>query len=421
MGASSSASDWERWFAWYPVKVDGRHYWLCTVERRHVRVTIGARLLGSSIKREFWNYRLSYEGTELAKQLNAWKRELKDLRTSFYTPPKLEGAKDLQEVMFTTTRLVLDNEDFSEHAITDVRSESQTFGRAWVSIPGRHKIGNVERPSFNWRDLTVEEESARQHFLLLDLSRMTDDEFFRDLGSSSHDSVLLFVHGYNTSFKEAVFKTAQMAFDANFYGKVIAYSWPSKALVAGYDYDRESAIASARPLLMLVHQIRISKKNLYIVAHSLGSQIVIDALQMASLSGDDLNLHEVVFAAPDVDRDVFSSRADLIKKVAGGITLYASSADKALQVSRTKAGGVARAGDMAEAAPLLIDGIDLIDVTVLGEDMFALNHGIFASNRSVLDDLGRIVTSRTRPPHVRTPTLQRMPDRLSTKYWMYPR
>jgi esterase/lipase superfamily enzyme len=152
---------------------------------------------------------------------------------------------------------------------------------------------------------------------------------------------------------------------------------------------------------------------------SLGSQIVIEALQIASLSGADLNLHEVVFAAPDVDTDVFLSRADLIKKVAGGITLYASSADKALQVSKAKAGGV-RAGDMSHG-PLLIDGIDLIDVTVLGEDMFALNHGTFASSRSVLDDLGRIVTSRMRPPHIRTPTLERMPDRISTRYWMYPR
>ena len=66
------------------------------------------------------------------------------------------------------------------------------------------------------------------------------------------------------------------------------------------------------------------------------------------------------------------------------------------------------------------DGIDLIDVTVLGENMFGLNHGVFASSRSVLDDLGRTVSTGTRPPRLRTPTLQRMPDRVSTKYWAYP-
>jgi esterase/lipase superfamily enzyme len=174
-------------------------------------------------------------------------------------------------------------------------------------------------------------------------------------------------------------------------------------------------------LLKLLRGIKQSAKNVHLVAHSLGSQIVIDALQMASLAKEDLSLHEVVFAAPDVDRDVFLSCADLIQKVPAGITLYASSADKALMVSKAKAGGVPRAGDISEIGPLLIAGVDLIDVTVLGEDMFAMNHGIFASNRSVLDDLGRLVTTRTRPPHVRTPTLQRMPDRISTSYWMYPR
>jgi esterase/lipase superfamily enzyme len=418
---AASVGDWKRWFAWHPVKIDDRRYWLRTVERRHVSVKIVV-ILGTPTFSEFWNYRLVYERWEFAQRLEAWKQVIERRMAPHSTqPPKPEGAKDVQEVMFTTTRLVLDIEDFSEQAITEMRSPNHTYGRAWVSIPAGHKIGNVERPSFNWLRLQVEEESARQHFLLLDLSRMTHNAFFGELGSSYHDSVLLFVHGYNTSFKEAVFKTAQIAFDANFPGKVIAYSWPSKASVTGYDYDRESALASAASLLMLLDRIRISAKNLFLVAHSLGSQIVIDALQMASLSGADLNLREVVFAAPDVDRDVFSSRADFIKKVAGGITLYASSVDKALEVSKAKAGGVARAGDMSEAGPLLIDGIDLIDVTVLGEDMFALNHGIFARERSVLDDLGRIVTSRTRPPHVRTPTLQRMPDRLSTKYWMYPR
>jgi esterase/lipase superfamily enzyme len=333
-------------------------------------------------------------------------------------PPKPEGAKEVQEVMFTTNRLVQENQQLCISAITDRRSPNQTFGRAWVSVPRGHKIGIVERPKFDWLRMRPQRERAEKHFILLDLLKMTDDEFFTDLRLNTDDSVLVFVHGYSTSFQDAVLKTAQIAFDANFPGKVVAFSWPSSGAFTGYDYDRESALASASSLLMLLRRTKV--ENLFLVAHSLGSQIVIDALQMASLSGDDLNLREVVFAAPDVDKDVFMSRAELIKKIAGGVTLYASSADKALMFSKAKAGGVARAGDMPKGTPLLLAGIDLIDVTALGEDMFALNHGTFARDRSVLDDLGRIVTTQTRPPHVRTPTLQRMPNRLLTRYWMYP-
>ena len=123
-------------------------------------------------------------------------------------------------------------------------------------------------------------------------------------------------------------------------------------------------------------------------------------------------------AAPDVARDVFTERAHRIAGVNAGITLFASSADKCLIASKVKAGGVPRAGDIPVIGPLLLDGVDLIDATLLGDDIFKLNHDI--SNRSVLADMGRIVLSQTRPPHVRTPTLRRMPDRTSTKYWMYP-
>jgi hypothetical protein len=91
-----------------------------------------------------------------------------------------------------------------------------------------------------------------------------------------------------------------------------------------------------------------------------------------------------------------------------------------LIVSKKKAGGVPRAGDMPPDGPLLIPGFDLIDVTAVGDDMFALNHDTISSERSVLDDLGRIVITQTRPPHVRTTTLQQMPNKVSPKYWMYP-
>jgi esterase/lipase superfamily enzyme len=342
-------------------------------------------------------------------------------RAPYEWPTKPEGSRDVREVMFATNRLVLEGVAFSLDAITAVYSECPTYGSALVNIPRKHKIGVVERPKFDWWSLRREEEGADKHFMLLELSKMADDDFFSAL-RSPENSALVFVHGYNTSFQDAVFKAAQIAFDANFPGKVIAFSWPSGALATLYDYDRETALASPKALLKLLRRIKSDAKVEYIflVAHSLGSQIVIDALQMASLLGADLNLREVVFAAPDVDRNVFTSRAELIKKVAGGATLYASSADKALKISKAKAGGTPRAGDMPPIGPLLIPGIDLIDVTALGEDMFALNHGVFASDRSVLDDLGRIIMTRTRPPHVRTPTLQRMPDRTAPRYWMYP-
>ena len=333
----------------------------------------------------------------------------------------------LQEVLFATNRaLDIANPDatIDISAITHLRFGSLcAYGRAWVSIPQRHKLGTVERPKFRWLKMRIEAEDPAWHFVLAELTEMEDVSFYNEVGSSWGSSALVFVHGYNTSFQDAIFRAAQIAHDGDFPGKIVAFSWPSRSSVAFYDYDRESALASARDLFTLLQRIKTESKieNLFVVAHSLGSQIVIDALQMASLSGADLNIREVIFAAPDVDRDVFKSRADLIKKVAAGVTVYASSADRALLVSKTKAGGTPRAGDVPVAGPMLIPDVDLIDVTSLGADMFALNHGIFATSHAVLGDLGRIVTSQTRPPHIRTPTLSQILHKEAQHYWKFHR
>jgi esterase/lipase superfamily enzyme len=52
-----------------------------------------------------------------------------------------------------------------------------------------------------------------------------------------------------------------------------------------------------------------------------------------------LTLSEVVLAAPDVDRDVFTALIPLLTRKAKGITLYASGVEKALLASQLKARG----------------------------------------------------------------------------------
>ena len=52
---------------------------------------------------------------------------------------------------------------------------------------------------------------------------------------------MVFVHGYNTAFDYALFRTAQMAYDLEFDGASFLYSWPSGGGSASYGYDRDSA------------------------------------------------------------------------------------------------------------------------------------------------------------------------------------
>ncbi|TYL95948.1 alpha/beta fold hydrolase [Bradyrhizobium rifense] len=351
-----------------------------------------------------------------------------------------DGVKEVQEVFFATNRKVNPSVPFGLAAITADRDTQLKYGYALVGIPMLHLIGAIERPQA--RLFGMDEERPDRHFSILRLADLAENRFFRAL-SSDQAAALVFVHGYNTSFANAIFRASQIAYDANFSGKVVVFSWPSRAAIVDYDYDRDSAAGSAVGLLLsLLKDLKTKAKvqNVFLVAHSMGSQIAVEALRRAALSHEHLNVRELILAAPDIDRDVFASSAESIKQAAEGITIYASSADKALQVSKFKAGGIARLGDVPEAGPLVIKGIDLIDVTAIGDDMLALtlergvfrklavklkanllNHSIFSDKRSALDDLGRIITSRQRPPHERTPTLERMPDRSSPpEYWRYP-
>jgi hypothetical protein len=101
---------------------------------------------------------------------------------------------------------------------------------------------------------------------------------------------------------------------------------------------------------------------------------------------DPIRVAELVMAAPDVDRDYFNLHAPELRKLTSGMTLYASSNDKAITVSRTLAGGIPRAGDVPAAGPVVIPGIETIDVSVVGNDLLGLNHDVFASTRQVMND-----------------------------------
>ncbi len=62
------------------------------------------------------------------------------------------------------------------------------------------------------------------------------------------DHAVVFIHGYNTSFDFAIYRTAQVAYDLKFDGAAFAYSWPSGGGLASYTYDRESS-GQAEPYL----------------------------------------------------------------------------------------------------------------------------------------------------------------------------
>ncbi len=311
------------------------------------------------------------------------------------------------------------------------RAHRLELGRALVTVPKIHQVPQIERPwalRIPYFDVTIYEEAEdpKKHFTMQEIKKLTHDEFLRlvreRLGSSQRykDHAIVFVHGYNTSFDHAVYRTAQIAYDLKFDGAAFLYSWPSGGAVASYTYDRESAEASEpylRQFLDLVIK-ETGAKSISIIAHSMGNQPLLDVLKdMKAAAPEGVEISQIIMAAPDVDADNFVNLARRIEGFAKGVTLYAASNDRALTISRNF-WQHPRAGDVLATGPLIMPGIDTIDVTAASTDVFALNHSDYAENNNLLRDIGKLILSGLRPPDQRFPNLKKVTTARGD-YWRY--
>jgi esterase/lipase superfamily enzyme len=264
------------------------------------------------------------------------------------------------------------------------------YGIAKVSIPENHRVGEIERP--RWWKIELWEDPGK-HIVLMDIDTFNHDVFVNVLSgfisNSKSSDLLLFIHGYNTSFEDAAIRTAQIAYDLQFPGQAILYSWPSEAKLEGYTAD-ENNIDWTLPhfeefLNLLLTNVGAEMVNT--IAHSMGNRIMVralDRLNYSTLPEHTAKLRNVIFAAPDIDAATFKQFVKQFKQKADRLTLYASSNDKALKASMSVHGGYPRAG-IAGADITIVDGLDTIDASDV--DTSFMGHSYFGDNRSIISDI----------------------------------
>jgi len=214
--------------------------------------------------------------------------------------------------------------------------------------------------------------------------------------STNARDVLLYVHGFNTTFETAVLDAARLSDGIKFRGDTIAFSWPSKAKLLDYGYDRESAMWSRDGLESVLNGLLASPTvgRINIVAHSIGTMLTMESLrQLYAHRGDAVadRIGAVVFAAPDIDMDVFASSVEHVGPIARKITVLTATNDRALALSRWMAGGT-RVG-AAQKAQLEQMGLHVIDATAEGWGV--VNHDLFLSDSRIRQAIRRAVDSPT--------------------------
>jgi len=263
------------------------------------------------------------------------------------------------------------------------------YGIAEVSVPKKHRPGALEAPSIFTLDVV---ENPDRHLILATVQPLAKPDVLADmqlqLKKTGSNEAFVFVHGFNVTFADAARRTAQMAYDMNFDGLPILFSWPSQGSLLGYMSDGAVVQLSGRYLSAFLEDVvkRTGAKRIHLIAHSMGNRALTEALELYALrhAGERPAFDQVLFTAPDIDAGLFAKMMETISPSAQRLTLYTSKNDFALKVSNSVNGGAPRAGEGAEGV-FIPPFVDSIDMSVLGEDMLA--HSYFADDVSALSDI----------------------------------
>jgi esterase/lipase superfamily enzyme len=319
------------------------------------------------------------------------------------------GAARITIFVATTRRFVQSERPGERFGPGD--ADSLQFAAVSVNVPpySMRGTGELPRPStLRVNALSYRPDPAKDFFvasvLPVDSARFVA-RLATDLAATKSRDVLVFVHGFNTSFEDASLRAAQIAADIGFDGSVVLFTWPSAGSVSAYVRDQQAARNAGFHLLRVLrgHTMAALPGRLNLMGHSMGSEVISKALSLVG-QGDTLpKFTQVVFAAPDLDARIF--KREIFPKLesrASRISLYASDDDDALRASRSL-NGVWRLG-LGGDSITVIKGMDTIDASRVKADV--LGHTLFGS-QTFLADLAALLADGRSPAERRLLAVRR--------------
>ncbi len=330
--------------------------------------------------------------------------------------PSTANAVDCVRVLFGTNRsLVLEGAGpaaAGETDFKDVTAEDSGvlhLGRADIWLPKLIEQGGTrDRGETPILSGPVPEDAGElaKYVFLTRITKAGREAFLTRLDESMADrnsgSVLLFVHGFNTPFDDALIRSAQLSVDLSRQGVFdvgapVLFSWPSAGKVSLDDYrgDQDRSLAAAPFLEEFLDLITENEgvDRINIVAHSMGNRILTKALE--SYAADYLDRHgrddiefRIILVAADVDRDVFEATTGVLDNLQANVTIYTSDADRALHVSEI-VNSKLRLGDTNRDKPYIRVSpfYQTVDATGIATELFGLGHNYYSENPFILGDI----------------------------------
>ncbi|QCL86564.1 alpha/beta fold hydrolase [Agrobacterium pusense] len=268
-----------------------------------------------------------------------------------------------------------------------------------VSIPPNRKAGDVQWP----RRLPANPATDFAVTRVRQIETIPQGRaWFRQHIEGGH--ALVFIHGFNNRYEDSVFRFAQIVHDSGMRATPVLFTWPSRAQLTAYEYDRESTNYSRTALEQSLRVLAADPnvREITILAHSMGTWLAMESLRQMGIRDGRVNakIRNVILASPDIDTQVFAKQFVEMGSPRPKFTVFVSQDDRALAASSFITGNVSRLGAIDPSSEpyrtkLEKAGITAIDLTKVDAGD-GLHHGKFAESPEIVQLIGqRLMTGQT--------------------------
>ncbi len=257
------------------------------------------------------------------------------------------------------------------------RSEEMRFARYDVAIPPDRAPGEIKYAKSQSANVTTDFVTTGQRIYAADADFRSD---LRAALAQNGREATIFVHGFNTTFTEGLYRIAQLKNDLEIPGVAVHYAWPSAAEPLGYVYDRDSVLFARSGLEELIRETRAAgASRITLVAHSMGGFLTMEVLRSIALRDGRImpQVRGVVLISPDIDVEVFRSQARDIGTLPQPFLIFGSDKDRVLRLSALITGQRGRLGSLDS-----VDDLADLEVTYLDVGAFSQGSGHFVPGTS---------------------------------------
>jgi esterase/lipase superfamily enzyme len=248
------------------------------------------------------------------------------------------GEQGAYRFFYVTNRRMERPDGAVEDRFGNEREAGLKYGLFDTDIEPSLGIGRLVNPT----DWFQNEEIQLRDVRVLEQEALIE-QLRQQVHESPYRSLLINVNGFRERFPSALRKTAFIGHVLDINSPLLVFDWPGdqgstpRGYLRAQGVARESGVELAQTIQLIIRDVQ--PERLWLLANSMGAEVVVSAFTLLyldpHLADSETEFEDVVLSAPDVSHEEFGRQfKDEIKALTRNLTVYVSSNDRALLMSR---------------------------------------------------------------------------------------